>query len=111
MLQKKELKNKITKKNLQITNLNKEKLERAISLSDKLEGKILKSKQRAKMVQTARKSNWESINSSAVDTLQPKNDETVEQPQEDEMTEDIYEEEAKQPKVTNAFALLDEVEC
>lgn len=124
-LQKKErTKNKITK-DATITNLNKDRVERAIYLNHRLEGKIIKSKERAKMVQTTRKSNWDSINdqvsktalvsttTTTIITNDANKEEEVQEDQEDQdaMEDDFYEDVKPQKKQTNAFALLDEVEC
>ncbi|CDR42023.1 CYFA0S08e02718g1_1 [Cyberlindnera fabianii] len=119
-------KDKVSKKksSAQITNLNKEKIERAMQLTDRLEGKIQKSKERARQVQTARKSNWDSINAlarmeqtttGATTTSNESKEEDVDE--EDAMVDDFYNDEKDQQqessgsKAANAFALLDEVEA
>lgn len=115
MNKKERSKNKVTKKSTPVTNINKERVERAINLSERLEGKISKSKQRAKMVQTTRKANWDVINSEVkirTETLEAASDDKdSEKLQEDSMVDDFYE--VDKPKIQtakNAFALLDEVE-
>ncbi|ONH65317.1 hypothetical protein BON22_4927 [Cyberlindnera fabianii] len=99
-------------------------IERAMQLTDRLEGKIQKSKERARQVQTARKSNWDSINAlarmeqtttGATTTSNESKEEDVDE--EDAMVDDFYNDEKDQQqessgsKAANAFALLDEVEA
>jgi hypothetical protein len=106
------------KKKVPTTNLNKDKMEKALNLNDKLEIKILKSKQKAKMVQTARKANWDMINTLARKELDVETEgETDGQVQDEDAMEEekIYtddeEDHRPQHKHTNGFALLEEVEA
>ncbi|KAL3228639.1 Shuttling pre-60S factor ECM1 [Nakaseomyces bracarensis] len=68
MRKKKDTKNKVGKKDLQkkINKteriLEKERLARALNITNRLDGKIAKSIQRAKYVQTSRKAGWDSTN-------------------------------------------------
>ncbi|CCH44988.1 hypothetical protein BN7_4567 [Wickerhamomyces ciferrii] len=108
----------------QLTNLNKSKMEKAIMQSDILQDKILKSKQRSKYVQTARKQNWDAINQAALAEkarLDQEGKETkAETPQDEdedamEEEEDFFNEGKQEPQQApqrNVFDLLnDEVEC
>ncbi|KAH3685167.1 hypothetical protein WICPIJ_003860 [Wickerhamomyces pijperi] len=137
MAKTKESKNKITKKeNKLVTNMNKIKLEKALALTDRLEGKISKSKQRSRMVQTVRKSNWDMVNAEAKSELEQTllnvtaaelptnssnekdsstNEDSTEKMEEDDFYSDKEEEKEQNPTVSkskvNAFALLDEIEA
>lgn len=103
---------KVSKNQVVSSNVDKEKLERAISLGERLEGKIHKAKQRAKMVQKTRKSNWDMINSTVLDGAEKAVDKIdVVEGEGDEMEEDIYEDEKPILASKNAFSLLEEVEC
>ncbi|CCC67323.1 hypothetical protein NCAS_0A07650 [Naumovozyma castellii] len=59
---------KITKKTLEkklassITAMDKDRLEKALNFTNRLDGKIAKSKSRAKFVQSTRKAGWDSTN-------------------------------------------------
>lgn len=119
------------KNNQSVSNLSKEKVERAILLSDKLEGKILKSKKRAKVVQSTRKSNWDAINLKAKEELdvitqtqtQTQGGESVkgggegqgdDAMDEDDDEEDFFNKEEQNDKLSmkrNAFELLGEVDA
>lgn len=126
MAKTKESKNKITKKeNKLVTNMNKIKLEKALALTDRLEGKISKSKQRSRMVQTVRKSNWDMVNAEAKSEMEqhqlqgtaaetPAKEETTTEG--DNMEDDDFysDKEEGKPAVkskVNDFALLDEIEA
>ncbi|CCE64512.1 hypothetical protein TPHA_0H03090 [Tetrapisispora phaffii CBS 4417] len=70
-------KSKATKKLLEqrindsITSIDKDRLERALHITNKLDGKISKSISRAKYVQTTRKQGWDSINNAVRRELNP----------------------------------------
>lgn len=116
--------NKIGKKQIQknpITTMDKERLERALNFTSRLDGKIEKAISKAKYVQNARKAGWDSTNQSIkreIALLQDTNASDT-KPAEDvgDATGDIEEEkevEAEKPltEASNAFsALMDDVEA
>lgn len=67
---KKDSKNKVSKKDFEmkiaksVKIMEKERLERALNITNRLDGKIAKSISRAKYVQSSRKAGWDSINAS-----------------------------------------------
>ncbi|CCF59799.1 hypothetical protein KAFR_0I00180 [Kazachstania africana CBS 2517] len=67
--------NKVSKKALEkkiastVNSMDRERLERALNITNRLDGKVSKSVSRAKFVQTTRKAGWDSINESIKNEL------------------------------------------
>lgn len=93
-----------------LNNTDKNRLEHALNITNRLDGKISKSIARAKYVQNSRKANWDQIN----DLLKPKsNNDTKSTKEKDDMEEDIEddlysddEDSKKKQAPQNMFSLL-----
>ncbi|CCH58225.1 hypothetical protein TBLA_0A04300 [Henningerozyma blattae CBS 6284] len=116
---KKDLERKISQT---VTSMDKDRLERALKFTNKLDGKIAKSVSRAKYVQKARKAGWDSTNESIKrelrgEELQPKkklenqDDMMMDDDDDDDNELEVMEDETEEPrstkKQTNLFDLLD----
>ncbi|SCW01448.1 LAFE_0D12794g1_1 [Lachancea fermentati] len=116
--------NKVGKKQsvkVRANNLDKERLERALNFSNRLDGKVQRAESRAKYVQSARKAGWDSTNESikrelaALQNLEKEENKDLKKV-EDEMDADDEPESAdadtEATPTGNAFALLsDDVEA
>lgn len=93
-----------------LNNTDKNRLEHALNITNRLDGKISKSIARAKYVQNSRKANWDQIN----DLLKPKsNNDAKSTKEKDDMEEDIEddlysddEDSKKKQAPQNMFSLL-----
>lgn len=106
-LNKRDLENKLANS---VNLIDKERLERALKFTNKLDGKIAKSVSRAKYVQSARKAGWESTNAAIKLEL---NGETTTKDKEMDIDDDIEDdlendESNKKPSMSNIFSLLPE---